>query len=260
MSSTLQNASDPTLSANNSFDQQQRTPGQLLRRRLLALVLLIGNLLLFVPVWQAGMASANFFRVQFLLNEWDKNSDNLTPERYQQAQRLMEATLAKEPDHPHYLLSMAKVLEWGWFKGLRPASDMAVVESFYQQAIQLRPHWPNAYADYAWYLSTVQFRLTDAFTQLALAEQYGPYMPEVLQRTLAVVYSQWPHLNAAQKAMGYRVLAQSIEANPRLYNSVLQLVKQYRMQRLGCIYLQARPAQYSALAEQRLQRDFCQNR
>jgi len=230
------------------------------RRRMIALLLFVGTLLLLVPVWHAGMASANYFRVQFLLNEWTKNGDKLTPERYQQAQHLMAAALANEPDHPHYLLSMAKVLEWGWYKGLRPASDMAVVESYYQQAIQLRPQWPNAYADYAWYLSTVQFRLTDAFTQLALAEQYGPYMPEVLERTIAVVYSQWPHLNAAQKALAYRVLAHSIEAKPPLYNQVLQRVKQYRMQRLGCIFLQARPAKYSALAQQRLQRDFCQNR
>lgn len=230
------------------------------RRRMLALLLMIGTLLLFVPVWQAGMASANFFRVQFLLNEWDKNSDNLTAERYQQAEQLMAVTLAKQPDHPHYLLTMAKVLEWGWYKGLRPASEMAVVETYYQKAIQLRPGWPNAYADYAWYLSTVQFRLTDAFTQLALAEQHGPFVPEVMLRTLAVVYSQWPHLNAAQKAKAYHVLALGIEANPNLYQPLLQLVQQYRMQRLGCIFLQARPAQYSALAQQRLQRDFCQNR
>jgi hypothetical protein len=242
-------------------DSLIRNPHQnLWRRRLLALVLCIGTLLLFVPVWQAGMASANFFRVQFLLNEWDKNSDNLTAERYQQAEQLMTVTLAKQPDHPHYLLTMAKVLEWGWYKGLRPASEMAGVESYYQQAIERRPGWPNAYADYAWYLSTVQFRLSDAFTQLALAEQHGPFMPEVLQRTLAVVYSQWPHINATQKAMAYRVLAQSIEASPNVYNPVLQLVQQYRMQRLGCIFLQARSGEYSALAKQRLQRDFCQNR
>lgn len=108
------------------------------RRRMLALLLMIGTLLLIVPVWQAGMASANFFRVQFLLNEWDKNSDNLTAERYQQAEQLLAVTLAKQPDHPHYLLTMAKVLEWGWYKGLRPASEMAVVETYYQKAIQLR--------------------------------------------------------------------------------------------------------------------------
>jgi len=235
------------------------SPFRLWRRRVVALLLGIGTLWLFVPVWQAGMASANYFRVQFLLSEWNKNNETLTPERYEQAQQLMTVVLAKEPNHPHYLLSMAKVLEWGWYKGLRPASQMDEVESYYQRAIALRPHWPNAYADYAWYLSTVQFRLTDAFAQLTLAERYGPFMPEVMLQTLAVVYSQWPHLNASQKAMAYRVLAQSIEANPRLYHPVLQLVKQYRMQRLGCIFLQARAAEYSAIAQQRLQRDFCQS-
>ncbi|OBP14314.1 hypothetical protein A5320_11020 [Rheinheimera sp. SA_1] len=263
MSNTVPGTADATLSA---VAEQTFVKGQqrsLLIRRVIAVVLALSTLVLLAPVWQAGMASANFFRVQFLLNEWDKNSDNLTPERYAQALQLMEVTLSKDPDHPHYLLSMAKVLEWGWYKGLRPASEMAVVERYYQQAIQLRPQWPNAYADYAWYQSTVQFRLTEAFEQLALADQYGPYMPQVLQRTLAVVYSQWPHLNATQKALGYQVLARSIGASPRLYNPVILLVKQHQMQRLGCIYLQARQSAdkpYSELAQQRLQRDFCQNR
>lgn len=242
------------------YQQSLPTNASLVKRRLVALLFAAVTLCLFVPVWHAGIASANFFRVQFLLNEWDKNNDQLTIDRYQQAVQLMDVSLAHEPNHPHYLLSMAKVLEWGWFKGFRPASQMAVVESYYIQAIQLRPHWPIAYADYAWYLNTVQFRLTEAFEQLALADQYGPYQPQVLQRTLAVVYSQWPHLTAAQKALGYRVLARSIDASPRLYQPVLQLVNQYQMQRLACIYLQARTKQYSALAQQRVQRDFCQNR
>lgn len=233
------------------------------RRRILAVVLAVATLWLLQPVWQAGMASAHYFRVQFLLEQWNTNSDQLTEEQYQQALQLMEATLAKEPDHPHYLLSMAKVMEWGWFKGFRPASEMAIVESYYQQAIQLRPTWPNAYADYAWYLSFVQFRLTDAFAQLALADKYGPYTPQVLTQTLAVVYSQWPHLNASQKALGYRVLERSLNAHPNVYNPVIKLVKQSKMQRLGCIYLRARQsaeAPYSPLGQQRLQRDFCQDR
>ena len=233
------------------------------RRRLCALVLMIATLGLFQPVWQAGMASANFFQVQNFLTEWDRNSELLTEERYQQAEQLMTLTLAKEPQHPHYLLSMAKVLEWGWFKGFRPASEMELVERYYQQAIELRPTWPNAYADYAWYLSTVQFRLTDAFAQLALADRYGPYTPQVLLQTLAVAFSQWTHLNPTQKALAYRALERSVDAHPRLYNPVLKLVKQYQMERLSCIYLRARQSSrppYSALAQQRLQRDFCQDR
>jgi Tfp pilus assembly protein PilF len=245
----------------NTLQQQlSATATNLSIRRAVALLLAVVTLWLLVPVWHAGIASANFFRVQFYLNEWDKNADNLTAERYQQAVQLMEVSLSHEPDHPHYLLSMAKVLEWGWYKGLRPASEMAVVEDYYQHAIQVRPNWPNAYADYAWYLSTVQFRLTEAFAQLTLADQYGPFMPQVLQRTLAVVYSQWRFLNPTQKAIGYRVLERTIDANPRLYQPILQLVKQYQMQRLGCIYLQTRSSSYSDLAKQRVQHDFCQNR
>ena len=223
---------------------------------LLALVLALSVIMLLSQVWRAGMASAYFFQVQHLLTKWDTNSDQFTEQGYQQADLLMQRTLALEPDHPHYLLTMAKIQEWGWFKGFKPASSMDGVEAYYQQAIALRPQWPNAYADYAWYLSTVQFRLTDALAQLALADNYGRYTPAVLHRSLAVYFSQWQHLSVVQKAQAYQVLARSIALNQRYYRPIHDLVVQYRMQRLGCIFLR-KQAHLSALAEQRLQTDFC---
>ncbi len=44
------------------------------------------------------------------------------------------------------------------------------------------PNWPNAYADYAYYLGVTQFRVTEAFEQLELAKRYGPYVAETLLR------------------------------------------------------------------------------
>lgn len=227
-----------------------------LKSSLLALVLALLVIMLLSQVWRAGLASAYFFQVQHSLTKWDNNPDQFTEQGFQQADLLMQRTLELEPDHPHYLLSMAKIQEWGWFKGFKPASSMGGVETYYQQAIALRPQWPNAYADYAWYLSTVQFRLTDALAQLALADQYGRYTPAVLHRSLAVYFSQWQHLSVVQKAQAYQVLARSITLNQRYYRPIRDLVVQYRMQRLGCIFLR-KQVNSSALAEHRLQMDFC---
>lgn len=221
-----------------------------------AALLALFVVLLLSQVWRAGMASAYFFQVQHLLTQWDNNPEQFTEQGFQQADLLMQHTLDLEPDHPHYLLTMAKIQEWGWFKGFKPASSMDGVEAYYQQAIALRPQWPNAYADYAWYLSTVQFRLTDALAQLALADQYGRYTPAVLHRSLAVYFSQWQHLSVVQKAQAYQVLARSIALNQRYYRPIRDLVTQYRMQRLGCIFLR-KQTNLSALAEHRLQTDFC---
>ena len=103
---------------------------------LLALVLALSVIMLLSQVWRAGMASAYFFQVQHLLTKWDTNSDQFTEQGYQQADLLMQRTLALEPDHPHYLLTMAKIQEWGWFKGFKPASSMDGVEAYYQKGLE----------------------------------------------------------------------------------------------------------------------------
>jgi hypothetical protein len=224
-------------------------------------ILLIATTLfwIFTLLWRAGWASVNYFQVQHWLYQWNTNSTNLTETQFQAAQQAMEKVLALEPEHPHYLLMMAKVQEWGWYKGYLQSEQIVAVESYYQDAIKLRPAWAVAYADYAWYLSSVQFRVTDAFTQLTLAKKFGPYLDDVQQRTLAVAFSRWSYLTVQQKAFAYQTLHQTISSHQSLYSKTLELVRTYKMQRLGCIYLRPKLEQASPLVTQRIQRDFCRN-
>lgn len=227
------------------------------QKRLVIVLLAVMTLSLFSMVWRAGWASANYFQVQFWLYQWNANQASLTEPRYQDAYQAMSRVLSYEPEHPHYLLMMAKVQEWGWFKGFVATEQMQDVEQLYQQAIAKRPTWPVAYADYAWFLSSVQFRLTDAFAQLELAKQHGPYLDEVQQRVLAVSFSRWQHLTVPQKVVAYETLAQALKGHASLHRSTMDLVRTYRMERLGCIYLRSRAANFSEQQNARIQRDFC---
>lgn len=227
-------------------------------KRLLILFLAVVCLGLCSVGWRAGLASVTYFQVQHWLYQWNSDSSALTEPQFQAAQTAMAKVLALEPQHPHYLLMMAKVQEWGWYKGYIQSEQMPAVEALYQAAIQLRPAWAVAYADYAWYLSSVQFRVTDAFAQLALAKQYGPFLDDVQQRTLAVAFSRWDYLTVQQKAFAYQTLQQVVTSHHALYSKTLALVRTYKMQRLGCIYLRSAALPTATpLAAQRIQRDFC---
>lgn len=231
-----------------------------LHAKRLSIVLLAGvTLWMLTLVWRAGWASMNYFQVQHWLYQWNSDSSQLTETQFQAADAAMQKVLQLEPEHPHYLLMMAKVQEWGWFKGYVATEQMAGVEQYYQDAIRLRPAWAVAYADYAWYLGSVQFRLTDAFTQIALAKQYGPYLDDVQHRTLAVAFSRWNYLTVQQKALAYQTLAKVVASPHAIYGKTLALVRNYQMQRLGCIYLRTQLRQASPLTEQRVQRDFCRS-
>lgn len=227
-------------------------------KHFIILLLLVGLFWLFTMVWRAGWASVNYFQVQHWLYQWNSDSSQLSEAQFQAATTAMEKVLALEPEHPHYLLMMAKVQEWGWYKGYLATEQMTAVESYYTKAIELRPAWAVAYADYAWYLSSVQFRVTEAFTQLQLAKQYGPYLDDVQHRTLAVAFSRWNYLSIAQKAFAYQTLAQVVRAHYAVYGKTLALVRTYKMQRLGCIFLRSQLNEATPLVSQRIQRDFCQ--
>ncbi len=229
-----------------------------LRSKRLSIVLLAAiTVWLLTLVWRAGWASMNYFQVQHWLYQWNSDSSQLTETQFQAADAAMHKVLQLEPAHPHYLLMMAKVQEWGWFKGYLASEQMAGVEQYYTEAIRLRPAWAVAYADYAWYLATVQFRVTDAFAQIALAKQYGPYLDDVQQRTLAVAFSRWNFLSVQQKTIAYQTLAQVVSSPHAIYGKSLALVRNYQMQRLGCIYLRKQLRQAEPFVEQRVQRDFC---
>jgi hypothetical protein len=63
--------------------------------------------------------------------------------------------------NPHYLLTLAKVMEWGVFAGLAKYHNN-VFNQLYRDAINQRPTWPNAYSDYAYNLALIQHDLAAA--------------------------------------------------------------------------------------------------
>lgn len=189
-------------------------------------------------VWRAGLASLYYFPASFRLEQWDKANVKPQADDLIATASLAKSALELQPDNPHYLLLNAKINEWSWYSGVLNSSDVAANEAIYQKAIALRPSWPVAYADYAYYLAVTQLRLTEAWQQLMLARQKGRFLPEVQQKYLAVAFSFWPQLSVAQKADVYQQI--ELGMSGALFATTRAAIQQFNKQQLVCQYLRVK--------------------
>ena len=225
--------------------------------KVLPALILIACSLLAVSVAGKGLASAYYFKANHYLELWQRKPQTLDINSWQQAEDAIKTAVKHHPDHPHYLLTQAKINEWAWYNGFKTTDQIAINDQLYQQAISLRPSWPNAYADYAYYMGIVNFRVSEAFTELEKAMKQGPYTVEVFQRALLISATHWSLLNGKQKADSFRVLELMIKNSHTSYKQAVQIAKQYKLERPFCIYLRIKKASFQQSIGHRIESDFC---
>jgi hypothetical protein len=184
---------------------------------------------------RVGLANTAYFQARFLIDKWQRDPSSINQQNFQQASETIDRSVLLVPTNPHYLLTQAKVGLWGFYAGYRTAEQLEHLEVTYQSAVQQRPNWPETYADYAWYLSSVKQDLPGAWHQLQLAVQYGPYAADTLETVMKVALNRWPDLTPVQKATAYRWLAKSMHTATR--NNVIALIKLYKKEFVACFYL-----------------------
>jgi len=211
-----------------------------LRRRSAILVLMAALVTALWPVCKAAIASLYYFPASHALEQWQQSPDKPAETALNDAQQQIAAALHWQPENPHYQLVAAKIAEWAWYGGVLTTAAISHNEKIYQHAIALRPHWPVAYADYGYFLATVQQRLSDAWQQFALAERYGPYLPDVHKKILQVAFANWPELTVAQKATVFQRVANAM-GGP-LQADTIKIIQRYQQQRQQCIYLRKKLA------------------
>lgn len=205
------------------------------------------------PVIKAGVASLYYFPAAYAVEQWQQSSAKPEAAQLQMAQEQINTALSWQPQNPHYQLMAAKIAEWAWFSGQLSTDLISNNEQIYQRAIAQRPSWPVAYADYGYFLATVQLRLADGWAQLQLAEQHGGYLPEVHEKILLVAFSNWHALTVAQKAAVFARVANAM-GGPLQANTI-RLIKQYQLERQQCIYLRKKLAAQDSWAD--VQRQLC---
>jgi hypothetical protein len=252
-------ASDSKSFKQPEFGTNQAANNKLWVYKVLPALLLVCCCWLAVNVANKGLASAYYFKANYYLELWQRKADTLNADSWQQAADAIGTAVKNHPTHPHYLLTQAKINEWGWYKGLKTAEQIAVNEQLYQNAITLRPGWPNAYADYAYYLAMVHFRISEAFEQLAKARLAGPYTSEVFQRTLVLATTHWTLLNGEQKALTFEALTQLVKNSQATYSLALQIARDNKLVRPFCLYLRLKESEFTVRTYRHINKDFCSN-
>ncbi|MFO6423769.1 VpsP family polysaccharide biosynthesis protein [Motilimonas sp. KMU-193] len=156
------------------------------------------------------------------------------------------------PNHPHYLVLEAKVYQWQY---LIAAQQTDTVESAQQiaplqaslallnQAIALRPHWPNTYADVVHtklWLNQIDDEFASAFVA---ADQFGSMTAEV-----HLVLSQsgllaWPELSSSLRKLTTKHIALGL-MHRQSQHQLIRYLKQQNRLAYGC-----------ALARQKVKQD-----
>lgn len=226
--------------------------------RLAALpVLLLLALLLWRYVIPTGLANAWYFNANYYLKLWIKDEQLFTAESAQLAIEAIDKAVALAPNNPHYLLTKAKLNEWLWYKELMTTEQLDKSEQLYIDAIAMRPTWPNAHADYAYFLGVTQFRVTEAFQQLALAHQYGPFLPETLLRQLAVGFTQWKYLTTDQKVATLTALRYAVVSDWDTYHEALRISRDSGLYRVSCSYLRGIRTSFTEEQQMQILGQFC---
>lgn len=218
-------------------------------------------LLLAVLVWQLpylyGSAQANiqYYVAHQALQQWEQGQQP-TESEYLRAKQAIMASTEAVPDSAHYLLTQIKVMEWGahWqFEVL----DWPQLKALYERAITLRPTWPVAYADYGFGQAFYAQDLSVALATLRTAEQYGPYLPEVLRQQLAVGLANWPVLSLSDKAWVLEISGRAAESHWPAYRALRDLARQYQRQDIICPYLLNKTPSIESARLAHIRRNLC---
>lgn len=201
----------------------------------------VAVIMLLLLVWQLpGLYTTAHGNIQYYvaadkLDKWQagKEQDLAT---YQLAKQAASIALSSKPDSAHYMLTLAKVMEWGIYLGFE-VKQLDSLLPLYENAIQLRPDWPNAYSDYGYALAFIGNDLPGAITQLKRAEQYGPFIPEVLHQQLTVGLANWGSLPIADKIWLLSIVGRAAESHWPTFKALRELTAQYQRQDIVCPYL-----------------------
>lgn len=116
-------------------------------------ILISALLFLIFFAWQRGVADVYAYKSQAYIAQWTSKNIPPTLMQWQEAYKALTSALEYSPSQPAYLEAMGGLWELKLF--IEELADdqrkTALLQSknYYQQSIQLRPAWPDAWASLA---------------------------------------------------------------------------------------------------------------
>ncbi|WP_160154369.1 VpsP family polysaccharide biosynthesis protein [Microbulbifer sp. ALW1] len=202
----------------------------------LAICLLLA---LCVHAGSMGLAYLQVVTAENQLKYWYKLGKVPSDASMESAMAAIERANELHPNNPYQLTLQARLLEWRAYNaGQVIPEDYRAALALYQQAVALRPLWPDSWAE----MAQVKVRLNefdaDMDRYLVRASELGPYTPAV---HLAVVQSGLPRLPALEGNLRTLLQTHLVRGfqDHRSKKQIQALIEQYGQQPLACQWLSA---------------------
>ncbi|BCE03375.1 hypothetical protein [Marinicellulosiphila megalodicopiae] len=214
-------------------------------------------LYLIPKVYQFGMANAFYFKSQYYIAKWIKDQDSFSQSGFDDAFDAAQRAYLMDSNNAHYLLNFAKIQELGWYYQVyTPEADQLIL--LYQQAIDMRPKWPNAYGDYAYSLAFIKQDTQAAFDALKQGLSNGSFAKSVHENVILIGFSFWNDISFSDKQMTLSSTLILINSNDQsVYQSLKSSSLIYNKLSILCSYFENNPSKLNALGKKRVNQDIC---
>ncbi|MCG9676930.1 VpsP family polysaccharide biosynthesis protein [Vibrio sp. Isolate24] len=195
-----------------------------------------------------GVASLYAKAVSNQIELWDKSADKPKLSDIEQAEMLIESSIKHHSSHPHYFDLQGKVYEWKAYisDDAEKQAYLELAKNAYLISAELRPNWPNTWAD----LATLETQLLGSNREQYLhqADIKGPYIPQVNFKIATLALSNWQQFSPNERKLAMPHIYRAIK-----HKDVRQRFRDYLTQnkkfRFACIVMKQMPdIDYASLA------------
>jgi len=203
------------------------------------LCLALALVCLYLGAQMLSAALANYRTEQFL-QHWTEKAQAPTPQAWRAAFEMAARAVAQYPvGNGRYLDQLGQVHAWQMLQlpvaaAAAEPSRRAALQA-YQQALEVRPGWPNTWARVAHTHYTLgQF---DAAFALALehANRLGPYRQAVQQELASIGLRAWPLLSTPQRVSTLASARQVLNGRPSAARKLRELARALGLEETLCM-------------------------
>lgn len=200
--------------------------------RFLRLTSAVGMLIMIILTLIAGrwlLAEAYHYQARAFMDSWNPNQD-IPKGEWEIAHDALAKAIKLNSTQAVYLEDMSELIFQKTFETSLPPKENAYLQQqaveYMRQAVNLRPSWPYAWAQFA----LIKYRLfgLDKEVSLALgkASALGPWEPSVQQIVAEVSFSCWKNLD---QALRENILNQFEHASPAEFSKVFNIAMKYNI-------------------------------
>lgn len=152
------------------------------------------------------------------MDRWHDKEQVGTLKQWNSAHKSMQKALSYNPYSVDYLIEMGQLYEWG-ATAMTFRSDeeffLQNAKTYYLKAIEARPTWPLAWANYAHTLILLQENVKQIDIAIKSIDKYGPWNEEAQKKMFIASFKVWENLPKLTQVLVFRALRKWLKSDRR---------------------------------------------